>query len=157
MTGEVSWINKEWHVSLTEHPARPFLMDVAKKCRRERVSWENLPTTLKLVDAQSMEYVIDFKKFVEGAPDHTTYVIDPSTLPHGKPEYYINEPNVEISEFYDKLMIFDIAGSLQLNLSKDIHLLWVIENIVDSLQSAGELSNWHFRYTMEGEKYWFNS
>ena len=37
-----------------------------------------------------------------------------------------------------------------------IHLIWIIHNFIDTLRSAGELDNWKFRYTAEGDKYWYN-
>ena len=54
-------------------------------------------------------------------------------------------------------MIFDIAISIGVDIDSEIHLLWVISKFIGNLKASGELNNWHFRYTTEGEKYWYNN
>jgi hypothetical protein len=95
---------------MNEHPARFFLMKVAKACRRAREPEDRLKTTHKLIDTEGQEYIIDFKKFAEGDPDYMSCPQEQTEEHDDINDYYITEPEVELSEFYDKLMIFDIAS-----------------------------------------------
>lgn len=151
--GEKVYINAEINNPQTEAPFHNFLNKYIQKARL--VVSPDGEKFMTFYDKDCVKYVVDLVKL----PSKKDYKV----LKEDKPEpemmkkalYF--KPQLSSDEALTDVMIFEIAQSVGIDMTKELHLISAVYQIIETIKSKNILKNWDFRITMEGNKYWYNT
>lgn len=104
--------------------------------------------------------------------DGTRYVVDLEKLAAGRSDFIISKDEEKNKDLFKKtvcikplamgnealsdIMILDIAKSVGIDMSKELYLLPLVYQIIDTIKNENLLKHWDYRVTLEGNKYWYN-
>ena len=147
------FLNTHYSVSIQHHPSQNFFYKFIQRLKFS--SLEAQSPTMTFLDTQFHEYEVDLRRLVAGSKD---YIIRVSSEPvaGALSQAKFFQKRSKASEMLNDVMALEIAESCGVQLEEEIHLLGVVHAHFAEMKMRSELAGWEFRYSTEGQKYWYH-
>ena len=149
--GATQYLNTEYGVLLEMHPCVLFLQKQLVLLRGFQA-----PRTSDLMffyDKDFMPYVVDLQSLARGEPQ-SRISLDAKGLTKMRKGLFKGERDMR-EVIYD-MMLLELAKCAQVEAS-EVHLYGAVAEFMEELREEGLFEKWRFRYTLEGERYWFHT
>jgi len=147
------FINAHYSVSIKHHPSQNFFYKFIQRLKFG--SLEEQPATMTFLDTSFHEYEVDLRRLVTGSKDCIIRVSpEPVLNALGQAKFF--QKRLKAAETLDDVMALEIAESCGVQLDQEMHLLGVVYSHFAVMKQRIELAGWEFRYSTEGQKYWYH-
>lgn len=149
--GSTKYMNTEYSAVLDAHPCLHFLQKQLVRLRTTPI--QRTADIMFFYDKDFMPYVIDLQSLARGEPQ-TRISLDAKGLTKLRKELYKAERDMR--DVIDDMMLLELVKSGQLE-QDEVHLYGLVAQFIQELKQEGLFEKWQFRYTLEGERYWFHT
>ena len=151
--GQTKYINTEHNVLLEIHPSIHYLQKFVSRLRFTAAAFNS--DMMFFYDKQMMPFVVDLPALASGSKGaFLTSEMHVSTgLSKSKRTVYQEERSMKT--VIEDMMLLELTQQAGVNLATDLHLIGVVYAFIQKLKEEKLMENWNFRYTVEGEHYWY--
>lgn len=147
------FINTHYSVSIKYHPSQNFFYKFIQRLKFG--SLDEQPATMTFLDTGFHEYEVDLRRLVAGSKDFIIRVSpEPVIGALSKANFF--QKRLKAREMLNDVMALEIAESCGVQIDQEIHLLGVVYSHFAEMKKRSELAGWEFRYSTEGQKYWYH-
>ena len=149
--GNTKYMNTEYDVMLDTHPCLAFLQKQLVRIRTIPV--QRTADIMFFYDKNFLPYVVDLQSLARGEPQHRIN-LDARGITKMRRDLFKAERDMR--EVIDDMMLLELVKCGKLE-HDDIHLYGPVAEFIQELKEESLFEKWQFRYTLEGEHYWFHT
>ena len=145
------FLNARYNITLRYHPSKNFFYKLIQTLHFGTL--QNTLPVMSFLDKKLRVYEVDLLRLSLGQE----YVIRVNEQPalHFHRESKIFRGRATGLEALDDVMALELAEGAGVELATEMHLMGIVYHFFDTMKS--HLNGWEFRYTVQGEKYWYHS
>lgn len=149
--GNTKYMNTEYDVVLDAHPCLVFLQKQLVRIRTMPI--QRTADIMFFYDKNFLPYVVDLQSLARGEPQHRIN-LDARGITKMRRELFKAERDMK--DVIDDMMLLELVKCGKLE-QDDIHLYGPVAEFIQELKQESLFEKWQFRYTLEGEHYWFHT
>ena len=153
--GHTKYLNTEHNVLLEQHPSIHYLQKLVSRLRFNPAAINS--EMMFFYDKQMMPYVVDLHSLTTG---HSGILL-PSDQSQStgltKTRRNLYHEDRSMKAVIQDMMLLELTQKAGIDFAADVHLVGTVYEFMGKLREEKLLESWSFRYTVEGEHYWYHT